>query len=195
MIFTGLRPNQKKLEALLRAAQKSEFSYPEIGQSVTMKEIPSKEYNIDRYHCVLGKGEQVFERAKEALQQWIHFDLGWVRIDAPMPSEGLTVPVCIRVFGFWTVNFCRVVYSQEELGQIRRWRFAYGTLEQHAEEGEERFTIEFNQQTEEVTYEIVAFSRPRHILSRIGYPLTRMLQKRFGKQSGKRMQQWIQISL
>ena len=177
---------------MLNAAEQSDFSYPEIGQSLHMEAIAS-DYNVDRYQCVLGQGKQVFEQAKAALQQWIHFDLGWVSIEAPNPIEGLTVPVCVRVCGIWTLHFCCVVYVHEDVGQIQRWCFAYGTLQQHAEKGEERFTIEHNQQTEEVTYEIAAFSRPNHLLSKLGYPFTRMLQKRFGKASMQRMQRSIEL--
>jgi uncharacterized protein (UPF0548 family) len=34
-----------------------------------------------------------------------------------------------------------------------------------------------------VWYDIRAFSRPRHVLARLGYPLTRRTQKRFARDS------------
>jgi hypothetical protein len=35
----------------------------------------------------------------------------------------------------------------------------------------------------EVSYDLLASSRPKHILVRIGYPVSRMLQKQFARQS------------
>jgi uncharacterized protein (UPF0548 family) len=56
----------------------------------------------------------------------------------------------------------------------------------HVERGEERFLVE---QTDDnsVWYDIVAFSRPRHLLTKIGYLLVRRLQRRFGRQSAVAM--------
>ena len=142
MILTGTHPTDIQLNELLRVAEEMDFSYSEIGQSLRMEEISAQDYAVDSYRCVLGTGEQVFARAKEALQQWIHFDLGWVCIQAPRPTEGLTVPVCIRVFGVWTVHFCRVVYVHQSSGEEQGWCFAYGTLEQHAEQGEDDIVAE-----------------------------------------------------
>ena len=46
----------------------------------------------------------------------------------------------------------------------------YTTTAFHVEEGQERFVIEFDTESESVRYLIEAISRPRHILARIGYP-------------------------
>jgi hypothetical protein len=45
----------------------------------------------------------------------------------------------------------------------------YTTTAFHVEEGQERFVIDFDPESESVSYEIEAVSRPRHILARIGY--------------------------
>src|SRR6266542_2299273 len=57
------------------------------------------------------------------------------------------------------------------------------TVSCHAEQGEERFTVEYDVQTEEVWYDLFAFSRPRDPLARFGYPFSRHLQKRFARES------------
>ena len=44
-----------------------------------------------------------------------------------------------RALGLWVLNACRIVYVIEEDGPLRRFAFAYGTLPEHAESGEERF--------------------------------------------------------
>jgi uncharacterized protein (UPF0548 family) len=60
-------------------------------------------------------------------------------------------------------------------------------LPDHVESGEERFAIEWNRETNSVVYDVVAFSRPRHLLTRVGYRLVRRLQRRFGRESGEAM--------
>jgi len=61
------------------------------------------------------------------------------------------------------------------------------TLAEHAESGEERFSVEFHHATGEVWYDLFAFSRPNHFLARLGYPLSRMLQRRFAEDSKRAM--------
>jgi uncharacterized protein (UPF0548 family) len=53
----------------------------------------------------------------------------------------------------------------------------------HAESGEERFTVEWKRDEDKVWYDILAFSRPRQLLARLCYPLSRLLQKRFAERS------------
>ncbi|MCB0032381.1 MAG: DUF1990 family protein [Anaerolineales bacterium] len=55
--------------------------------------------------------------------------------------------------------------------------FAYGALTGHVESGEERFAIHFDPTTEKVTYEIIAFSRPAVLLTKLGYPWVRRIQQ------------------
>ena len=65
--------------------------------------------------------------------------------------------------------------------------FADGTLPGHVETGEERFLIEWDRGENCVCYDILAFSRPRHPLVRLGYPFARLMQKRFARDSAKAM--------
>ena len=62
-----------------------------------------------------------------------------------------------------------------------RHGFAYGTLPHHMETGEERFAIVWDRATDHVSFEIVAFSRPRHPLARLGYPYVRHMQGAFAR--------------
>ena len=160
---------------------KTDFSYAEVG--ATKNDLPqqlSKQYKVDRYDGEIGKGTACFQEAKLALQKWSHFDLGWLHIQAPAPCVDLVVPVVVRVFGIWTLNYCKVVYVIDEQD---KWGFAYGTLSAHGEMGEERFMLYHNPANDVVSYEIVAFSKPQHWLAKVGYPLTRRLQRRFGRDS------------
>ena len=92
-----------------------------------------------------------------------------------------------RAIGLWWLNSCRIVYVVDEPGPISRFGFAYGTLPGHVEAGEERFLIEWDHGDDSVWYDILAFSRPNHLLSRLGYLFVRRLQKRFGRDSAAAM--------
>ena len=69
---------------------------------------------------------------------------------------------------------CRVVYVLDEPNHRG---FAYGTLPGHAEIGEELFAVRFDPVTEEVHAECTAFSRHGTWWSRLGAPVTALLQR------------------
>jgi hypothetical protein len=52
---------------------------------------------------------------------------------APFIQVGQIVAVIARLFNFWLLNACRIVYVVDEAGPIQRYGFAYGTLPEHAE--------------------------------------------------------------
>jgi uncharacterized protein (UPF0548 family) len=85
------------------------------------------------------------------------------------------------------LNAARIVYVVDDAPPARRVGFAYGTLIDHAERGEERFIVEYQPADESVWYDLRAFSRPAHPLAVAGYPLSRWLQKRFARDSLKAM--------
>ena len=68
---------------------------------------------------------------------------------------------------------CRVV---DVVDTGERFGFTYGTLSVHPERGEESFTVT-RQSNDEVTFEIVAASRPRNPLARAFPPIARRLQR------------------
>jgi uncharacterized protein (UPF0548 family) len=115
--------------------------------------------------------------------------LGWVEPCWPhtQVKEGVLVATLARVFGLWAVNVCRIVSVVEADGPVVRFGLAYGTLAGHVERGEERFLVEWNRTDDCVSYEIRAVSRPGSWLTWLGYPLTRRLQRRFGRDSQRVM--------
>ncbi len=177
-------PSEGRIEEFLRGQREAPFSYAEVGAS--REGAASVDgYAVDHNRIRLGEGEETFARASEALRDWKMFDVGWVGIhpsDAPV-EVGTTVAVIGRHYGFRSLNACRIVYLVEDDGEVRRYGFAYGTLPEHAERGEERFTVEWNRTDGTVWYDLYAFSRPRHPLARLGYPVGRALQKRFARDS------------
>jgi uncharacterized protein (UPF0548 family) len=131
----------------------------------------------------LGSGAAVFERARQALRDWRCLRLGWVQPcwpEAPL-VEGALVGTLARVFGLWTVNVCRIVQVIDEEGPVVRYGVAYGTLPGHLLCGEERFLVEWHRADDSVWYEVRAVSKPGGWLARLAYPLTRRLQRGFGR--------------
>jgi uncharacterized protein (UPF0548 family) len=180
------RPSSDVIRRFLAAQAKLDFSYVAVGATST---VPPLGYMVDHTRIELGTGEAVFTKARAALERWDHFRLGWVEA---FPSEttiepGMVVAVIARKFGIWSVNACRIVYVIDEPGPVRRYGFAYGTLPDHVETGEERFMVEWDQATGKVRYDILAFSRPRHLLIRTGNFYIRRMQKRFGRESAAAM--------
>jgi uncharacterized protein (UPF0548 family) len=158
------------------------FSYPEVGASAT---TAPPGYNIDHNRIRLGRGEVTWQRGLEAIRAWKMFSMPWVSLHWPSAPilVGTDVAVSVHHFGFYSLNACRIVYVVDEEGPMKRFGFAYGTLAEHAESGEERFTIEWDRHKDEVWYDIFAFSRPRQMFAKLGHPLSRLLQKRFAEGS------------
>jgi uncharacterized protein (UPF0548 family) len=141
--------------------------------------------DLDEATVVIGDGKAAFARARAALIAWRQFDIGWVETfpSAAPAVPGTVVAVLIRHLGFWSLNGCRVLYTVGSPGDLARFGFAYGTLTNHAESGEELFEVFIDQQTDDVVYRIRAISWPQATLARIGQPIVRMLQERFRDQS------------
>ncbi len=185
-MFLLKKPDRDTFRAFLDSRGNQEFSYAEVG--ATAAELPEG-YVVDRTRVQLGSGEETFVAAKAALRNWAQYRQGWVEMHSPQTPlrEGEVVAVAARVFGLWWLNACRIVYAVDDAEPTPRFGFAYGTLQEHAESGEERFLVEWDRPSDGVWYDIVAFSRPRHPLARLGYPFARRLQKRFARDSGRAM--------
>jgi uncharacterized protein (UPF0548 family) len=117
------------------------------------------------------------------------FEPTWITVfpaSAPI-RVGTTVALRVRYLGFWSLNACRIVYVVDERAKIDRFGFAYGTLPDHGVQGEERFTVGWSHDDDAVTYDLLAVSRPGSLLSRLGLPLVRRLQRRFVRDSKRAM--------
>lgn len=185
-MFSLRKPTAESILPILWDQAKLDFTYSAVGATAL---TPPARYVVDRTRIELGAGEAVFQAAKAALKRWEQFRLGWVELwprETPIQA-GEVVAVMGWVLGVWWLNFCRIVYVVDESGPITRFGFAYGTLPGHVESGEELFLIEWDRNTDRVSYSILAFSRPNHFLARMGYPLVRRNQKRFGRDSAAAM--------
>ncbi len=184
------KPSVERLRDFLATQSKLDFTYPAVGATAA---VPPAGFIVDHARIEIGAGAKTFAAAKNALRRWEHFRLGWVEACPPETpiQAGQVVAVNARLFGLWWLNACRIVYVVDEEGPVKRFGFAYGTLPEHAESGEERFTVEGHEQEDAVWYDILAFSRPQQLLARLGYPFARRLQKRFARDSVAAMQRVV----
>src|SRR5262249_37709240 len=160
------RPSAAAVNRFLAASQALPLSYDPVGIA-TQTAPPGR---LDEATVVVGHGDEDFERARSALVEWKQFALGWVELrprDAPI-AIGTVVAVQVRHVGFWSLNGCRVVYGTGDRRDGDRFGYAYGTLPNHAEAGEELFEVRIDPRSGEVTYHIRAVSWPRAALARLG---------------------------
>ncbi len=183
-------PDPEQVRKLVDRVAQSPFSYSHVGRT---RNTPPEGFNVDRYSIELGVGDEVWAAAKSAINNWVPFRLSWIKsYPQGEPEPDVAVAVVARILGFWWVNISRVVYTIDEADLFG---FAYGTLGYHAEIGEECFMIQRDPNTGTVTYSILAFSKPGHVLARLGYPLSRAAQRRFGAGSLKAMFDAIETHL
>ena len=180
------KPTPDTIRRYLAAQAASEFTYSSVGATATH---PPTGFLVAHTRTKLGEGKKTFQIARAALERWDQFNLGWLEAYSPEMriQAGEVMAVVAHVIGLWWLNACRIIYVVDEVESIQRFGFAYGTLPDHAATGEERFLIEWNQADDSVWYDILSFSRARHILARIGYPMFRRKQIQFGRESAAAM--------
>jgi uncharacterized protein (UPF0548 family) len=190
-LFLFSEPSTQWISRFLDAQRDAPFSYDEVGASRGDVKAPTG-YAVDHNRVRLGGGSETFDRAVAALHAWKMFDLGWARVvpeGAPV-QVGTTVAVLAQHYGFHSLNPCRISYTfEQDEGDLVRRGFAYGTLPDHGEKGEERFTVEWRRMDDSVFYDLYAFSQPNQLLAKLGYPLARRLQHRFARDSLQAMVQ------
>jgi uncharacterized protein (UPF0548 family) len=185
-MFLLSKPSEQEIRRFLSSQQDQPFSHPDPN---LLKEPAPHGYNADHNRTRLGEGPKVFAKAAGAIKRWEMFDIGWLHLcwpDAPIEA-GSAVAVLAHHLGFWSLHACRIVCVIDEQGDWQRYGFIYGTLPDHAESGLEQFTIELNRGDDSVWYDILAYSKPNQVLAKIGYPITRLLQKRFARDSMRAM--------
>ena len=157
----------------LARSREQEVTYPEVGLTRTST-LPAG-YHHDRVGLRIGQGDLDWERAKDAIRLWkahAHARIAITPSDAPI-QEGTTV-VASRAFGPVTILApCRIIYVTDE---ATRFGFGYGTLPGHPERGEEAFHVILGDDGT-VKAEIVAFSRPDDLPTKLAGPIARQIQK------------------
>src|SRR5580692_9547636 len=184
------KPSPQAQRDFLDRQRGTPFSYQEPG--CTSAGVSPPGYMRDHERTDLGRGANVFAAASAALRAWKMFDLGWVAVvDPACPlAAGREVGVLARVGCLWTLNACRILEVFDEPG--RRLGFVYGTLDEHAAEGEERFLVELDS-AGRVWFDLIAVSRPHRWYVRVGRPVARLLQRRFRRDAAAVMLRAAQL--
>lgn len=171
-MFVLGRPSEAKLARTLQRVRGAPLTYAEHGSTATV--LPPGYHHV-RAVRVLGTGDSVYAAACDGLRTWqLHRGQGFLVAPVHPPlAVGTEVVSAIRLAGpVHVLAACRIVWTVDEPD---RFGFAYGTLPVHPARGEESFVVE-RSPSGEVRAEIVAFSRPRHPLVRLGGPVARRQQ-------------------
>jgi uncharacterized protein (UPF0548 family) len=158
------------------------------------REGEKKKYAIDETKVLVGtKGDIDYEKAKRALTSWRQFQLGWTEVDANTEvRKGNGVCVLIHPLPrVWVQNPLEISYViEEEKKRKKTFSFAHTTLHGHLLAGEEKFTVE-KEEDERVYFKVETFSKADHILAKVTYPAVRALQKIFGAHAGLEMKKAV----
>ena len=181
-MFLVSRPGDERIREFLATQKDQPFTCPTAG---VPHRLAPRGFKKDHNRIKLGNGAATYQKAVAAIKRWEMFNIGWVELCWPnaVIETGSVVAVLAHHLGCWSLNACRIASVIEEGGEKRRYGFIYGTLPDHAERGQEQFTIEWRRDDDTVWYDILAYSQPNSMLSRLGYPVTRLLQKRFARDS------------
>jgi uncharacterized protein (UPF0548 family) len=79
------KPTPSGVSEILEKEKESKLSYERVKGTLDhrlkddfLKDPRYKGFDVDQHILLLGKGEEIFEKAKEALKSWKQFDMEWV---------------------------------------------------------------------------------------------------------------------
>jgi uncharacterized protein (UPF0548 family) len=145
------------------------LTYTEVG--ATAGPLPAGYHHVQK-SAAIGRGRRRFEEAAEKGMRWGMLRGAGLRVEATSEVAAVGSEVIVHLGPVRAP--CRVVYVIDEPD---RRGFAYGTLPGHAESGEERFVVRYDPATDEVCAEVEAFSRHATWWSKLGSPVTSVIQQ------------------
>ena len=167
------RLDRDRLGALLRDQAGAALTYPDVG--ATRGRSTPAGYHGSHHAVMAGTGEDAFASLRDGVLRFdVHRGAG-LRVVATTPTAepGTDVVVAIPFGPLATaVACCRVVYRIDEPA---RAGFAYGTLPDYPESGEEAFLVA-RQPSGDVRFEVIQFSRPATTAGRALTPFHRTAQ-------------------
>ncbi|XP_021735479.1 UPF0548 protein At2g17695 isoform X1 [Chenopodium quinoa] len=187
------RPSLKDQKACLEKTDSFNYDLKRIGatdRSISSlqkdDQLSEEGFLLNHARVLIGSGQETYEKGKNALQNWRHFQMNWTFVEPTTPiKSGVKFCVCVKEFLPWLMMPLQVVYVNENKrsGKMKAsFSFGSGTLQGHLLAGEERFSVELDDKNQ-VWYEILSFSKPAHFLSFMGYPYVQFRQKYFAKKS------------
>ncbi|KAJ7944096.1 UPF0548 protein [Quillaja saponaria] len=111
------------------------------------KEFSKEGFLLNHSRVLVGSGVETFEKGKSALHNWRHFGMNWSFVDPKTPiRQGEKLCVCVKEFFPWLMMPLQVVYVNENRKKpSASFGFGSGTLKGHLLAGEERFSIELDE--------------------------------------------------
>jgi uncharacterized protein (UPF0548 family) len=146
-----------------------QLTYADVG--ATAGPLPAGYHHVQK-SAVIGHGRNRFVEAAEAGMRWGMLRGAGLRVESTTERAEVGSEVIVRLGPVRAP--CRVVYVVDEPD---RRGFAYGTLPGHAESGEELFLVRFDPATDAVYADVTAFSRHATWWSRLGSPVTSLIQQ------------------
>ena len=150
------------------AGPMAELTYSQVGATAG-EPLPAGYHHVRASRSL---GFVDLDEVAEAVMTWQMQERSRVRRVSGPPRATLGADVTFRFFGQKIP--CRVV---DVVDEPDRRGFAYGTLPGHPETGEERFAVERDPATGEVTVIVTAFSNPALWRTKLAGPLGRLLQR------------------
>ena len=113
-MFLLRRPNDRLVQRVIDDQREKDFTYAHLG--ATRDDECPVGFHENRGQAVIGRGAEVFGRAKQAIRDWRMLNLGWIQtVVAPDEiSEGELVATVARAFGVYSLNVARIVYVDDE---------------------------------------------------------------------------------
>jgi uncharacterized protein (UPF0548 family) len=181
------KPSDHAVERFVATQRDLDVTYTDVGAA--RDGTKPRGFHVDVFSVELGRGDAVFERAKDGLRQWAAHREAGVSVTPPDAQlvVGETVGLVVRTGGVYMRAACRVVWTIDESD---RFGFGYGTLPGHPECGEEAFVVNRDDEGR-ITFDISAVSKPRHPLVRLGAPVARFMQMRATRNYLAGMHHWI----
>ena len=85
-MFLGHRPSPLEVDAFIAASRQLPLSYEPVGLAKQNR----TGFRVDVQEVVVGRGEAAFVRAKAALTEWRHFELGWIEVFPALAAVATT---------------------------------------------------------------------------------------------------------
>jgi uncharacterized protein (UPF0548 family) len=176
-------PSQREMEVAVAHASSSSLSNYPGSTSHGISSMPRGLWFVNRRSSPIGRGQKAYRRAVRALLHSECLELDWLT----SRREGNTLVICSRQMGVIWLTLANRVLRRE--ASPCSCSIAWGTTRRHVLAGEERLRVGWDAETDTVVFEVLSFSRPRHVLGWIGYPYVVAQQMRFAKDATAKMVQ------
>ena len=190
-VCLSLSPPLEQLGAFARSSSDAPLARYPAGR-LRSGDLPAG-WLVNRSEEQIGSGRAAYESSRRALERLEPMQLEWLRTVV----QDETLAISSRQFGFlWVLCANRLLRNERQKDALfsrigtpsiglpssprgSSYSIGWGTTRRHVLAGEERLRVRYVVQSERVLFEVLSFSRPRHLLSLLTYPLVVMQQRRF----------------